>query len=97
MPAHDRKPGDAPTTSQFGDKGETSFADEKEELRKTLEDLVGKPETERLREYRKLARRCHPDKNPEDLERATDVFQFLQDLREALLKDPREKKLDAGS
>lgn len=36
------------------------------------------PKEQRARQFRELLREWHPDKNPEKIEMATAVFQFLQ-------------------
>eukprot|EP00927_Polykrikos_kofoidii_P072297 TRINITY_DN68430_c0_g1_i1.p1 TRINITY_DN68430_c0_g1~~TRINITY_DN68430_c0_g1_i1.p1 ORF type:complete len:412 (+),score=79.28 TRINITY_DN68430_c0_g1_i1:108-1343(+) len=81
VPAHDR----SPTDVNFGEEGEVLFPIEKADLRKQLEDAAGLPEEDRLRIYRRLARKWHPDKNPEDRERATEVFAYLSTLKELLV------------
>ena len=44
-----------------------------------LRDLIGiMPVEQRARQFRDLLRRWHPDKNPDEPELATAVFQFLQ-------------------
>lgn len=81
VPAHDRP------WRPFGEN--ETFAAEKAEVRQELERLVGQPSAERLRGYRKLARKWHPDKCPEEKDRATAVFEYLQELRQALLGSSR--------
>eukprot|EP00929_Paragymnodinium_shiwhaense_P107258 TRINITY_DN73340_c0_g1_i1.p1 TRINITY_DN73340_c0_g1~~TRINITY_DN73340_c0_g1_i1.p1 ORF type:complete len:377 (-),score=91.54 TRINITY_DN73340_c0_g1_i1:203-1333(-) len=81
VPAHDRSPSEV----KFGDEGDIAFFEDKEEIRKELEDLSSQPLDERMRAYRKLARKWHPDKNPEDAQRATDVFAYLSTLKELLV------------
>merc|ERR1711957_1005895 len=55
---------------------------------KALEQLLKlrdvEPQDARRHEWRKLLRKWHPDKNPEQLEVATAVFQFLQKGRTVL-------------
>mmetsp|Transcript_147935 Transcript_147935/g.368640 ORF Transcript_147935/g.368640 Transcript_147935/m.368640 type:complete len:311 (+) Transcript_147935:174-1106(+) len=79
VPAHDR-----PWTP-YGTDGR--FVEEKAEVRREVEALAILPETssnQKQRGLRQLARRWHPDKNPEDVERATEVFTYLQELKAAL-------------
>lgn len=60
---------------------ETSPAVEKakaEALEKLMELKQVEPKEQRLKEWRLLLRQWHPDKNPENQEVATAVFQFLQ-------------------
>lgn len=79
VPAHDR-----PWTP-YGTDG--NFVDEKLEVRSEVEALAALPEgdsAQKMRGLRRLARRWHPDKNPEDVERATEVFTYLQELKAAL-------------
>merc|ERR1712203_214837 len=49
---------------------------------KALEDMIKlravQPKETRLSEFRALLRKWHPDKNPDNTEVATAVFQFLQ-------------------
>lgn len=81
VPAHDREwlPGREGHEIQ-------RFPVEKKELQLEVEGLVGRPLAEQRRGYRLLARRWHPDKNREDEDRATEVFAYLQELRETLLE-----------
>lgn len=79
VPAHDRP------WMPFGKEEELEYASDKAEIRKEVEAVAGAAKDERLRAYRKLARRWHPDKNPDDADRATDIFTYLQALREGLL------------
>ena len=61
------------------------YAEEKAEVKAELERLASvKNANEKLRGYRKLARQWHPDKHPEEREKATEVFEYLQELRLAL-------------
>ena len=61
------------------------YAEEKAEVKTELERLASLPSNEKLRGYRKLARQWHPDKHPpEEREKATEVFEYLQELRLAL-------------
>ncbi|CAE8610756.1 unnamed protein product [Polarella glacialis] len=81
VPAHDR-----PWTP-YGSADDQLYPEEKAEVRKELEKLAASPDIdERLRGYRRLARRWHPDKHQgeEEKERATAVFEYLQEVREAL-------------
>lgn len=87
VPAHDRSPGKGPAGATFGVPEEVRFAEEKEEIYKEVETLASLDAAARQRGFRKLARRWHPDKNPEDSEKATDVFNYLQGLKEDLLGD----------
>ena len=41
--------------------------------------------------YRQLALNLHPDKNPDDMERATNEFKLLQEAYD-ILSDPKERK-----
>lgn len=36
------------------------------------------PKEQRMKEFRQMLREWHPDKNPDRLDMATSVFQFLQ-------------------
>jgi len=64
-------------------KGESS---DSEELKKAKMDVLAKltglqkvePKEDRLKQFRSLLRDWHPDKNPENTDVATAVFQFLQ-------------------
>ena len=77
VPAHDR-----PWTP-FGE--DERFAEDKAEVKAELERLASLSASESLRGYRKLARQWHPDKHPADEhDRATEVFEYLQELRLAL-------------
>merc|ERR1711957_408741 len=87
VPAHDRAPGQKPGGSTYGAEEEVRFPDEKKEVYAEMERIVGLPRTDRSRALRQLARRWHPDKNPEDMDRATDVFNYLQELKEEFLGD----------
>ena len=49
-----------------------------EALERLLALRAVEPKENRLKEYRQLLREWHPDKNPERVEVATAVFQFLQ-------------------
>eukprot|EP00933_Yihiella_yeosuensis_P037855 TRINITY_DN31856_c0_g1_i2.p1 TRINITY_DN31856_c0_g1~~TRINITY_DN31856_c0_g1_i2.p1 ORF type:complete len:372 (+),score=95.85 TRINITY_DN31856_c0_g1_i2:51-1166(+) len=79
VPAHDRP------WSPYGRAGEDLYPEEKAEVRKEMERLASLPsEEERSRALRRLARQWHPDKHPaEDKEKATEVFEYLQDLRDS--------------
>eukprot|EP00931_Biecheleriopsis_adriatica_P103919 TRINITY_DN78702_c0_g1_i1.p1 TRINITY_DN78702_c0_g1~~TRINITY_DN78702_c0_g1_i1.p1 ORF type:complete len:352 (+),score=65.75 TRINITY_DN78702_c0_g1_i1:67-1056(+) len=82
VPAHDR-----PWTP-YGEAND-KYLEEKAEVRQELERLASLPVRthgdERLRGYRRLARKWHPDKHAEeDREKATEVFEYMQELREAL-------------
>ena len=78
VPAHDR-----PWTP-YGEN--VLYPEEKATVREELERLAALPDTdEKLRGCRKLARRWHPDKHPPDeREKATEVFEYMQELRLAL-------------
>lgn len=52
--------------------------------RSELEQLASLPSPERLRGYRRLAKQWHPDKHPEERAKATEVFEYLQEMRLAL-------------
>lgn len=49
--------------------------------------LKSHPISDRKKAYRTACLKWHPDKNPDDEETATEVFQFLQDLKDWLLDD----------
>ncbi|CAK9003471.1 unnamed protein product [Durusdinium trenchii] len=78
VPAHDR-----PWTP-FGE--DERYAEDKASVRTELERLASLERSgERLRGYRKLAMQWHPDKHPpEERAKATEVFEYLQELRLAL-------------
>jgi len=78
VPAHDR------VWQPYGEAANVRFPEEKDQVRVEVEAIVGMPKEEQSRALRKLAKRWHPDKNPEDEERATEVFEYLQELRESL-------------
>ncbi|CAE8592416.1 unnamed protein product [Polarella glacialis] len=52
-----------------------------------LESLKARPAAERRKAYRNACLRWHPDKNIDDEDTATDVFQFLQALKDWCLSD----------
>lgn len=81
VPAHDR-----PWTP-YGSEALSQYPEEKAQVRLEVEALVGlKDEAERQRGFRRLARQWHPDKHPEEeKERATEVFAYMQELRQSLL------------
>jgi len=87
VPAHDRTPGKGPAGATFGGEEEVLFAAEKEQIYKEVESLASLPEVEMSRGFRQLARKWHPDKNPDDAERATEVFNYLQELKSDVLRD----------
>jgi len=60
-------------------EGNKDIEDAKRDALKKLQDLqsIANKET-RMKEWRALLRLWHPDKNPEKVEVATAVFQFLQ-------------------
>lgn len=70
----------APGVSAAGAEGENPDIDSAK--RDVLEQLMKvksvEPREARMREFRKLLREWHPDKNPKNKEVATAVFQFLQ-------------------
>jgi len=79
VPAHERK------WNPIGsDNADSLYSEEKAEVAREFEAVAALSGAERARGLRRLARRWHPDKNPEDHARATEVFSFLQDLRETL-------------
>lgn len=47
-------------------------------MQKLLKLKEVEPIQARMKEYRELLRQWHPDKNPDKVEVATAVFQFLQ-------------------
>jgi len=49
-----------------------------EALEKLLKLKTVEPKEARMKEWRELLRQWHPDKNPQRIEVATAVFQFLQ-------------------
>lgn len=55
-----------------------------EALDKLMKLRTVEPKEVRMTEWRSLLRRWHPDKNPENVEVATAVFQFLQKAKPAL-------------
>jgi len=59
----------------------------KEDLQKQLEKTLKEDGPSRKKTFKFLLLRWHPDKNPENPELATAVFQFLQDQRAWYLKD----------
>jgi len=79
VPAHDRP------WAPFGEKGESLYPGEKAELRTEVEALAALGEDEKRRGLRRLSQKWHPDKRPEDLERATEVFAYLQELRQSIM------------
>eukprot|EP00930_Biecheleria_cincta_P039849 TRINITY_DN27350_c0_g1_i1.p1 TRINITY_DN27350_c0_g1~~TRINITY_DN27350_c0_g1_i1.p1 ORF type:complete len:539 (+),score=87.92 TRINITY_DN27350_c0_g1_i1:57-1673(+) len=52
-----------------------------------FQELKTQPISDRKKAYRNACLKWHPDKNPDDDETATEVFQFLQDLKDWLLDD----------
>ncbi|CAE7481311.1 unnamed protein product [Symbiodinium pilosum] len=77
VPAHDR-----PWTP-YGEN--VLYPEEKAAVREELERLSSLSDDEKLRGCRKLARQWHPDKHPlEDREKATEIFEYMQELRLAL-------------
>jgi len=50
----------------------------KQVLAKLTELTKIEPKEQRAKDFRNLLREWHPDKNPERMEMATAVFQFLQ-------------------
>ena len=78
VPAHDR-----PWTP-YGES--VLYPEEKAAVREELERLAALPDNDdRLRGCRKLARQWHPDKHPpEEREKATEIFEYMQELRLAL-------------
>lgn len=80
VPAHDRP------WNPYGESGDVLFPEDKEQVRSEVEALAALDDyVEQRRGLRRLAQKWHPDKRPDDLERATEVFAFLQDLRQTLL------------
>lgn len=61
-----------------------------EVLQKLLQLQKVEPKEARIKEWRALLREWHPDKNPDRVEVATAVFQFLQ--KGKLLVDPETKR-----
>lgn len=80
VPAHDRP------WAPYGEAADALFAEEKAEVRQEVEALAALgDEAERRRGLRRLAQKWHPDKRPDDRERATEVFAYLQELRHTVL------------
>lgn len=52
-----------------------------------LEALKSRPLADRKKAYRAACLRWHPDKNTDDEDTATEVFKFLQDLKDWYLKE----------
>jgi len=76
--------------SEASSTEEQRYPSERQALQMEVEGLVRLPEEEQQRGYRRLARKWHPDKNPEDKEKATVLFMFLGELRVRLLGAGRE-------
>lgn len=70
-----------------GPAADTRWPEDRQALMLEVESLVGLPDNERQRGYRKLARKWHPDKNPDDAEKSSVLFHLLQELRTRLLSD----------
>lgn len=70
---------------QHGKQDDVPYAAEKQQLQLEMEALVKLPPVEQDRAFRKLAKRWHPDLNPKDRERATELFSFLSETREEIL------------
>merc|ERR1712217_487624 len=74
------------SSSEGDDKDASNQVEESEEVSKAKIDALQKltslqsvePKDARIKGYRALLREWHPDKNPDRLEVATAVFQFLQ-------------------
>lgn len=64
---------------------DSRWPEERQALLLEVEGLAGLPEPDRQRGYRKLARKWHPDKNPDIQEKSSVLFQLLQELRARLL------------
>lgn len=75
-----------------GPAADTRWPEERQALLLEVESLVGLPENERQRGYRKLARKWHPDKNPDDAEKSSVLFHLLQELRTTLLSSSRPQR-----
>ena len=91
VPAHDR-----PWTP-YGES--VLYPEEKAGVREELERLAALQDNdERLRGCRKLARQWHPDNHPpEDREKATEIFEYMQELRLALGLSVRGRGEDSQS
>lgn len=57
------------------------------EMFSEFQELKSQPISNRKKAYRTACLKWHPDKNPDDEETATEMFQFLQDLKDWLLDD----------
>merc|ERR1712232_1289088 len=74
------------SSSEGDEKDAANQVEESEEVQKAKIDALQKltslqsvePKDARIKGYRALLREWHPDKNPDRLEVATAVFQFLQ-------------------
>jgi hypothetical protein len=68
-----------------GPTEDTRWPEDRQALLLEVEGLAGLPEADRQRGYRRLARKWHPDKNPEEKEKSSVLFHLLQELRARLL------------
>ncbi|XP_053397885.1 sacsin-like [Mercenaria mercenaria] len=59
-------------------KGTLSFKEARREIRKYLREAWTKPEMERRKIVKRLLLKWHPDKNPNNVEICTKVFQYIQ-------------------
>jgi len=76
---------------QFGNEEEAEVAEGKKEAAREAREILGlKPEAtlqDIKRVYRALALEFHPDKNPDDAKRATEIMKRLNELYEILCDD----------
>lgn len=68
-----------------GSVEDSRWPEDRQALLLEVEGLAGLPDPERQRGYRRLARKWHPDKNPDEKEKSSVLFHLLQDLRARLL------------
>jgi hypothetical protein len=66
------------SASQLGEAAMTEADKAKADVLQKLLQLKQEPRVARVQKWRALLRAWHPDKNPDNTEVSTSVFQFLQ-------------------
>jgi hypothetical protein len=78
-------PGTVPADD--GEDGSPEAKAVKEDLKRQLQNTMAEPIASRKKTFKFLCLQWHPDKNPEKLELATEVFQYIQQQRDWYLKE----------